>query len=203
MTDVVFSPQQGAILITATSGLTQVRSQYHGERREMLRILLNSTSVAEANIALDVLALTVSESTLIAACNLREVIKELPASPFAMNVDEASLSRTANMERHMASMGKILPDGIELIVTTAGNLVLDIIIKDRGSKFFWNPMPVTDDYVNGSVLDLLITSDHLLDEVIALATAMGMVFNPSFYLSLEDWHLEYASDVFAGMRDLF
>jgi hypothetical protein len=107
------------------------------------------------------------------------------------------------MERHMASMGKTLPDGIELIVTTAGNLVLDIIIKDRGSKFFWNPMPVTDDYVNGDVLDLLITSEYLLDSAIGLAAAMGMVFNPTFYLSLEDWHLEYASDVFAGMRDLF
>jgi hypothetical protein len=190
-------------LITATSGLTQIRSHYHGERREMLRILLNSTSVAEANIALDLLALTVPEIVLIGACNMREVIRELPASPFPMNVDEPTLSRTAAMDRHMASMGKTLPDGIELIVTTAGNLVLDIIIKDRGAKFFWNPMPVTDDYVNGDVLDLLVTSNYLLESVIGLTEAMGMVFNPTFYLSLEDWHLEYASDVFAGMKDLF
>lgn len=169
----------------------------------MLRILLNSTSVAEANIALDVLSNTVPETTLVAACNMREVIRALPASPFPMAVDEATLCRSAGMERHMASMGKTLDDGIELIITTAGNLVLDIILKDRGAKFFWNPVPVTDDYVNGDVLDLLMTSDHLLPAVIELAEGMGMVFNPKFYLSLEDWHLEYASDVFAGMKDLF
>jgi hypothetical protein len=169
----------------------------------MLRILLNSTSVAEANIALDVLSNSVPEGTLVSACNMREVIRALPASPFPMAVDETTLCRAAGMERHMASMGKTLDDGIELIITTAGNLVLDIILKDRGAKFFWNPVPVTDDYVNGDVLDLLMTSDYLLPAVIDLAEGMGMVFNPKFYLSVEDWHMEYASDVFAGMKDLF
>ena len=169
----------------------------------MLRILLNSTSAAEANIALDLLSSQVPEMTLVAACNMREVLRELPASPFPMHTDEQTLCRTTGMERHMASMGRDLPDGIELVVTTAGNLVLDIILKDRGAKFFWNSVPVTDDYITGDVLDLIITSDHLLEAVIELAVAMGMTFNPKFYLSLEDWHLDYASDVFAGMRELF
>jgi len=169
----------------------------------MLRILLNSTSLAEANIALDVLSRDVPEQALIAACNMREVISELPASPFTMSTDEITLCRVAGLTHSMATMGKFLEDGTELVVTTAGNLVLDIIIKNSDEKLFWNPIPVTDDYVNDGVLDLLIESDCLLDAVIELATAMGMVFNPTFYLSLEDWHMDYASDVFAGLRDLF
>ena len=32
---------------------------------------------------------------------------------------------------------------------------------------------------------------------------MGIVFNPTLYLSLDDWHLEYASETMEGLGDLF
>lgn len=190
-------------MLTATTGLSQIRAHYDGESRDLLRVLLNATSAAEANLALEVLKDNVPEKALVTACNLREVLRALPTSPFAMRVDEETLARAAGLERRIAAMGKELPDGIELVVTTAGNLVLDVIVKFRGEKYFWNPVPVTDDYVNTNVLDLAISSDWLLDAVIDLTNCMGVVLNPKFYLSLEDWHLEYASDVFAGLGDLF
>jgi len=168
-----------------------------------MQVLLNSTSAAEANLAVEVLRKLVPDKTLVSACNLREVLRSMPASPFVMRVDEETLCRSAKLERRIAAMGRELPDGIELVVTTAGNLVLDIIIKHRGEKYFWNPVPVTDDFVSAGVLDLVVESDHLLFAAIELATAMGVVFNPKFYLSVADWHLEYASDVFAGLGELF
>lgn len=190
-------------MLTATSGLAQVREHYQEETRDLLRVVLNSTSAAEANLALEVLRASMPEKALVCACNLREVIRALPSSPFAMRVDETVLARTAGLERHMAALEKRLDDDTELIVTTAGNLVLDIIVKHDGEKYFWNPIPVTDDYVSTGVLDRLISSDHLLEAVIDLAQCMGVVLNPKFYLSLEDWHLEYAADVFDGLGDLF
>jgi len=190
-------------VLTATSGLATLRPHYVGETRELMRILLNATSAAEANLALEVLKDILPDKTLVAACNLREVLCALPASPFPMRVDEDTLARTAGLDRRIAAMGRVLPDGLELVVTTAGNLVLDIIIRRDGEKYFWNSVPVTDDFVNGPVLDLLLDSDHLLHAAVDLAAAMGVVFNPKFYLSLEDWHLEYASDVFEGLGDLF
>lgn len=190
-------------MLTATSGLAQIREHYDGEAREMLRVVLNSTSAAEANLALEVLKPSVPEKALVCACNLREIIRALPSSPFAMRVDESVLARAAGLERHMATLEKTLPDGTELIVTTAGNLVLDIIVRHEGEKLFWNPIPVTDDYISIGVLDRLIESDHLLDAIIDLAQCMGVVLNPKFYLSLEDWHLEYAADVFDGLGGLF
>ena len=190
-------------MLTATSGLATLRPHYVGETRDLMRILLNATSAAEANLALEVLKDVLPDKTLVSACNLREVLNALPSSPFPMRVDEETLARTAGLDRRIAAMGRFLPDGLELVVTTAGNLVLDIIIRDDGEKLFWNSVPVTDDFVNGPVLDLLIESDYLLHAAIELAEAMGMVFNPKFYLSLEDWHLEYASDVFEGLGDLF
>lgn len=190
-------------MLTATDGLTRIRTHYTGECKDLFQVLMNATSPAEANLAIEVLRRLVPDKSLVAACNLREILRSMPASPFVMRVDEETLCRTAGLDRRIAAMGRTLPDGIELVVTTAGNLVLDIIVKHRGEKYFWNPVPVTDDFVNSSVLDLVIESDCLIFAAMELATAMGVVFNPKFYLSVEDWHLEYASDVFAGLGDLF
>jgi len=190
-------------VLTLTTGLSQLRPHYTDDTRDLFGVLLNSTSAAEANLALHILQDTVPDRALVTACNLREALKSLPASPFSMCVDEEVLCRTAGLERRMAAMQKHLPGGIELSVTTAGNLVLDIIVKHDGEKYFWTPIPITDNYANPNVVDLLVTSSYLLDEVIELVKCMGLVFNPKFYLSLSDFHLENAADAFEGMDDLF
>jgi hypothetical protein len=193
----------GGTVLTATGCIALLRPHYVGESRELLRVLLNATSPTEANLALEVLRSTLPEKSLVQACNLREVLRSLPTSPFAMRVDEETLAKTAGFERRMAAMSKDLPDGVELAITTAGNLVLDVIVRLEGEKHFWNPIPVTDDFVHTQVLDLVFESDHLLSAMIEMTTTMGVAFNPKFYLSLEDWQLEYAQDVFEGIRDLF
>ena len=190
-------------MLNSTSGLGYLRPFYTDETRDLFRSLLNATSATEANLALEVLKNTVPEKALVVACNLREVLCSLPSSPFDMAVDEQTLIKTAQLEKDIASLRTILPDGVELVVTTAGNLVLDLIVKHEGEKYFWTPIPVVGDYVNPNVVDLLITSEYLLDAVIELVKAMGMVFNPTFYLSLEDYNMEHAYDVFEGLSDLF
>lgn len=169
----------------------------------MFRVLLNATSAAEANLALEVLRQSVPEKVLVIACNLREVLRALPTSPFTMRVDEDTLARTSGLERNMASLQKPLPGGIELVVTTAGNLVLDLIVKHDAEKYFWTPIPIREDFVNPDVVDLLVESGYLLDEVIELVKCMGIVFNPQFYLSLEDFQMDYAAEVIQGIDELF
>lgn len=190
-------------MLTATGGLLSIRPHYTGEQRDLMRVLLSAVSVTEANLALEVLSASVPEKTLVSACNLREVFRALPASPFPMRVDETTLCRTAGLERNIAVFGKRLPDDCGLFVATAGNLVLDIIIKYGGKKLFWSPVPVEHDFVSPEVVDLAIESDYLLDAVIGLAHSMGLVFNPRFYLSLEDWHMDNASSMFNDLGDLF
>lgn len=190
-------------MLTATSNLTLLRSHYQGETRDLFQVAMNATSLTEANLAFDVLRELVPQKACVAACNLREVLRDIPASPFMMHVDETTLANTAGLERRMAAFGKELPDGIELVVTTAGNLVLDLIVKHRGEKVFWTPTDARDDFVSPEALDLIVGSDHLLQNVVEVITAMGIVFNPTFYLSMSDWHMEHASDVFKGLGDLF
>ncbi len=191
------------MLTTTTHSLGQIRPHYTPDTKYLFRIVLNATSVVEANIALDLLLRNVPEKTLVTAINLREVFKSLPASPFQMAVDETTLVKVARLNKDLASLATRTPDGYEVVVTTAGNLVLDLIVKTAKEKFFWTPMPRTNDYICTPLMDHLIQSEFLLETVIELIKAMGIVFNPTLYLSLEDWHLEYASETMEGLGDLF
>lgn len=190
-------------MLKTTSTLGRVRAHYQGETRDLLKVLLNTTSVAEASLALDAMRDLVPEKDLVVALNLREVVRTLPSSPFTMRVDESTLADTAGLTRGIAMMTKELPDGIAVAITTAGNLVLDVIIRTDDEKYFWNPVPITDDYVSPDVLDYVVESDYLLDEIIELTHCMGVVWNPKFYLSLEDWLLEWAADAYEDICDLF
>lgn len=191
-------------MLTATSGLAPLRPHFRGGDRELFCTLLNARGSIEATLALEALRSNVPARALVTACNLREVLQSVPASPFEMRVDEATLERAYRFERRMAALTKKLADGNELTITTAGNLVLDLIVRDSaGESHYWTPIPATNEFVNPAVLDLLIASPCLLDEVIELVKAMGVVFNPKFYLSVEDFCLEYAANAFEAIEDLF
>jgi hypothetical protein len=191
-------------LLTVTTGLSQLRTDYNPQTHELLGVLLNSTSAAEASLALEGLKGLVPGKALVTACNLREVLQAIPPSPFVMSTDEDTLARVAALTRGIATLSKTLPDGIEICVTTAGNLVLDLIIRTAsGEKLFWTPIPVELDFINPQLVSLLMESPYLLDEVIEIIKSMGVVFNPKFYLSIEDFRLEYAAASFTAIDDLF
>ncbi|MDA3935785.1 MAG: hypothetical protein PF636_02815 [Actinomycetota bacterium] len=189
-------------MLTATTGIQSIRPHYT-ESPDLLGVLLNATSLVEANFALELLKDTVPEKVLVTALNLREVLRELPSSPFEMSVAEDVLLRTANLVKDRAVMATTLPDGTEIAVTTAGNLVLDVIVRSGGAPSYWSPVPITDNFLTPAVLELVVESDHLLDGMIELAKAMGLVFNPPFYLSLEDWRMDHAADMMQALGDLF
>jgi hypothetical protein len=190
-------------VLTATQNLNKIRPHYTPDTTYLFRIVLDATSVVEANIALDLLGRTVPERTLVTTVNLREVFQALPASPFHMAVDGETLMRVADLEKYMAAYKKSTPDGYEVIVTTAGNLALDLIIKRGEDKWFWTPVPVTTDFICPQLIDHLVTSEYLLETVIDLVKAMGLVFNPTLYLSLDDWYLDHARETMESLDDLF
>ncbi|MDP2183102.1 MAG: hypothetical protein Q8K99_11105 [Actinomycetota bacterium] len=190
-------------MLTTVQALSFVRPHYTPDTEYLFQVLLNTTSVVEANIALDLLVKSVPEKPLVTAVNLREVFKTLPASPFTMAVDERTLLRVTGMQKDLAVYKIATPDDYEVIVTTAGNLVLDLIVKHAGEKLFWTPVPRTEDFINPKLVKHLVVSDYLLTQTIEIVKAMGMVFNPTLYLSLDDWHLEYARETMEGLGDLF
>ena len=194
---------RGTTVVTTLQTLSRIRQHYNADTKYLFRILLNATSVVEANIALDLLLKTVPERDLASAINMREVIKSLPASPFTMPVDEQTLVKVAGLRKNLAALERSTIDGYDIVVTTAGNLVLDLIVKHEDEKYFWTPVPRTSDFVSSELIDHIIGSDFLLPNVVDLVQDMGLVFNPTIFLSIDDWHLDYAAETMQDLGDLF
>ncbi len=196
-------PHAEARVLTHATRLAKLRPYYTEDNRDLFRVLLNATSAAEANLALQVLTPLVPERTLVTACNLREVLRAMPESPFTMRVDEETLVRAAGLKKQLAAYSKVLPDGLELAVTTAGNLVLDVIIKDGDTKYSGLRCPCSTTSSTPRSSTLLVESDTLLDAVFDLVKYMGVSRESQVLSLLDDFTLEYASDTLAGLGDLF
>lgn len=172
----------------------------------LLRVILNSTSWVEANLAIQLLSKTIPEKTLVAAANLRETIKDLPRHPISMAVDFEMLSRVWELESAGGSFRRKIEEAAgdyEVILLGDGNLCYDIAVKTEERTLMWMPNQPEADFLNPDVVDLLLERGTLLPSIVDLVTAMGLPVNPIFYLSLEDWHQEYAQAIFTEIEELF
>jgi hypothetical protein len=193
-------------MITAQRALAAVARLAHSDDGDLLRIVLNAASVGEAHLAIGILADRVEHKTLVSALNVREILRELPASPFAMRVDTAMLARTAELKLERGSLRRTVSDtdgGYEVVVLAEGNLCFELLVVVDGESVFVRPTAKGEYVVHPDALELLLSRDSMLDQVTSLVKAMGMVFNPTFYLSLEDWTREYAEAALADLSELF
>lgn len=193
-------------MIAVARGLASVRPHYAGEQRELLRILLNATSAAEADFALHILRESVPERDLLAAVNIREALCELPACPFAMATDIETLVRVLPMTKDRSAWRRTRADAggdYDLVVLGDGNLCYDLLVTADGRNQFWTPHPANGAVVHPDALDLVMSRETLLAEVVALVQAMGLPFSPVFYLSLDDWMLEHAAEAMSDLGGLF
>lgn len=193
-------------MIAVCRGLSALRPHYAGEQRELLRILLNAASAAEADFALHILRDLMSDKDLLAAVNIREALRELPACPSPMAVDMQTLIRVARLARDRSAWYRWFDDpggdfGIEVLGD--GNLCYDIIISVGARNVFWTPHPRNGAIIHPDALDLVMTHETLLQEMIGMNVAMGLPFSPTFYLSLDDWMLEYAQEAMNDLDRLF
>lgn len=192
-------------MLELARGLDLIRDAYRLEpTRELMRVLLNATSPAEAALALRVLGTSVPNKALVAACNLREVLASLPTTPFAMPVDPETFEKTGGLTRSGGgSFVKEVDELGRLNILTAGNLVLDIVVRGDAKPVYIFPTPRTTDYITVTALDRFIESDTMFTIVTDVIKAMGIALNPPFYLSTEDFQLEHARDTFECLGDLF
>jgi hypothetical protein len=172
---------------------------------EVFSVLVNSRSHAEAGLALDVLRETVPARTLMKAINLREVLQALPTFPCSMAVDDQTLAKVAGLVRDASLLKRKVPGvkGAWTAVTTAGNFCFDLFVIYRGKTHMWIPPSGSQDIVDPEVLRLIVRRPEILGDVIGLVKDMGLVFNPRFYLSLEDWGFDHVQDALEDFQALF
>lgn len=193
-------------VIQVARALAEVSLFYESEDQDLVRILLNAASPAEANLAVVALRDFVPEKTLVTAVNLREVLAALPTCPCAMPMEIAQFARIAGLTKVRNAYTRLYEDEAghyDLVVLGDGNLCYDIIVATSCGNVFLKPMPITSDLVHPDALGLIMRHDSLLDELISLTKSMGMVFNPPFYLSIEDWASENAEDAYDCFGDFF
>lgn len=180
-------------------------SSHYASDPDLHRVALNAASWVEANLAVELLAESVPEKTLVTVANLREALKELPRCPMPMPLDLESLAGVWELEREGAAWVRRFADeadGHEVLLLGDGNLCYDIVVRAGGRTVMWMPNN-HDDYLNPDVIDLVVERPTLLANIVDLHQAMGLPFNPMFYLSLEDWRQEYAQDIFEAVLEDF
>ena len=84
-----------------------------------------------------------------------------------------------------------------------GNLCYDVVVRVGKHTSLLKPGPIKGDYVKPAALELLLENEDLLREVVDLTQDMGVVHNPRFYMTIEDWQMEHAAESMAGLADLF
>lgn len=174
---------------------------------DLLRTLVNSVSQVEAGLALGIMRdRNVPDRTLVKALNLRETLIELPASPFPMRVDFEGLSKICGLSHRLGCYHKNCADTkgrFRLELLGQGNLCYDMVVSVGKRKAFLKPAPIGADYVRPGALDMLLSREDMLREIIEIVRSMGMVFNPNFYMSVDDWLMEHAAESILGIEDLF
>lgn len=181
--------------------------QANSDDAPLVRAVINAVSASETGFALGLLGERIPHRTLVAGLNLREILYELPEAPFQMRVDFEMLARISGLERRGLSWVRRLDDTddspAEIEVLGQGNLVYDIGVRLDGRSSLLKPGPIKGDVVRPDALGILLAEPRLLYAVIELTNDMGMVHNPRFYLSVDDWQMEHATESFDGIFDLF
>lgn len=187
-------------------GVTQARIDLQEhlscDTGELLRTLVNAGSLAETGFALSLLRDAMPERSVMTALNLREVLVELPAAPFVMAVDAATLQSVTGMERDHGSYVLQTP-GFRIDVLAEGNFCFDIVLKHGDTSAFLKTSPPGDDVVRPAAYDMLMGVEGMLEQVIDLVTSMGLVFNPRMYFTIDEWLAENALDTMSELWDAF
>ncbi len=191
-------------MVSALASIPLLRQHIDAEE-DLVRIVVNARSRVEANLALGILRESVSERVLVAALNLREVLDSLPGYPCSMAVDETTLAKIVGLEKNHTAWTKPLDDDpdITLTVSTAGNFCFDLVIGVDGRNIFWTPPSAEEDFVHPELLDACLEREALLPAIISLTEDMGLVFNPRFYMSVDDWNLDHLQESFEDFRSIF
>jgi len=187
-------------MIATADGIRALRPLLVGERGELVRSTLNSTSPAEVNLALGILSNDIRDRDLVTLVNLREVLAELPSTPMPMPMDFASLAGIAGYETDGAVASRCYDDEaaapFDLVLLGEGNLCYDLVVRVDGASVYWTEHADSPHLIHPEALELVLARETLLQRVVELVDAMGLPVNPRFYLSLEDFRLEHVEDAF-------
>lgn len=166
---------------------------------ELATSLVASKSDAEAVIALSLLRGTLSDAHLVLLANLRELLRELPESPFRTGEGLEMLARAGLYENTGRSYRRAFDSnhgvfGLEFL--GRGNTCLGIVVHTPASRFMLRGD--SDAHFDAETLEVLVNHAILLDAVIEGIELLGMPLTPKIYLSVDDFLSENSAAAATG-----
>lgn len=161
---------------------------------ELCAALLMSPSDAKAAVAFHLLRGVLPDRALIMLCNLRELIAEMPETPFLSGAGLEVLQRADDYEFTGRSFRKLFESdhgvyGLEFIGT--GKLCDGILVHTAAARFAFrgggNP-----GVLDAEILQVLVNHPSLLDEMLSALESLGWPLEPKIYITLDDFAAEHA-----------
>jgi hypothetical protein len=189
--------------MTALRKETAVQAVGHaqGQEADLVRTLVNTRSSTEAGLALVVLKDLIPEDSLVFFVNLRELLSELPATPFSAGCELDILERVLGYEKGETSYRRAFYNkgglfGLEIF--GEANRVDHIEIVKLGAHI--SLRQGVDGLVEPDALELFLEFEDLGDTIVEALRNLGMSLSPRFYYSVADYVLENGA---AGVTDVF
>ncbi len=175
-----------------------------GDSGELVRVLLNSRSRAEANLAVTLLGDHLPERDIVHIANIRELIAELPIPPFAVPWELGMLRRILGYESSTDGVrmafdcdGGVF--GIEFL--GEGNSVQRIALLTVAGRV--ELASADQEILNPKAVELLFIYEELADRLVEALTVLGLTLSPRFYMSVKDYVYENAHEVLLELEGLF
>jgi hypothetical protein len=171
---------------------------------EQVRTLLTTRSSADASLAFSFLRATLPEGPLVLLANLREIIAEIPETPFLTGRSLDILERSEGYERHGRTYRRTFENehgafGLEF---EGGGTECEAIFLATSSGRFTFGGDV-DSIIDQHVCTAALTYRTVIDELVRALQALGLVLYPRIYVSTDDFVEEYsgaaAAELFGGL----
>jgi hypothetical protein len=171
---------------------------------DLVRDLLVSRSTLDAGMAYTSLRGVIPDGALLMLANLREVIAEIPETPFLTGHAIEVLALTADYERCDDSYRRLFETergGFTLEFIGQGTECEAIVVHAGACRF--DVAGDMDYTLDSDVLDVAFEHRCVVDEILRALQALGVPLDPRVYVTPDDFTAENAgsaaSEMFSGL----
>jgi len=170
-------------------------------RPDLLPALLTSRSIEGAADAYRALRGTIPDGALVMLANLREVIAEIPETPFLTGRPIEVLEQLGGYERCERSYRRVFESergvfGLEFV--GEGTECEAIVVHTATERFALGGD--VDSIIDQRVFRAAVEHRTLIDEVIRALQTLGVPLDPRVYVSVDDFLAEYSA---VSVGDMF
>jgi len=171
---------------------------------DLVKVLVNSRSNAEATLAATILRHRIPDLELVMLFNLRELISELPSEPFWVPHELDVLSRILGYRSTGTSWRRIFEaQGSKTVLEFVGNgnrIASIWMYSGRLKAALAGPCT---DFIGARAIEVLVSNVELGEGLVDALRALGHDLAPRFYFSVEDYMVENAVATLDDIRAIF